>query len=156
MASAVYPGSFDPFTNGHLDIVKKASKLFDHVTIIIAVNPDKKRHYDADNMCTAIEDALKKEGITNCTVGYYEGIIVDLMKRWKVNYIIRGLRDSIDFSYEEKLALVNTTLYPEVEYVYFRADNAVISSSMVKELVKHKVPEVEKFVPSSVFHLLGG
>ena len=156
MATAIYPGSFDPFTNGHLDIIKKASKLFDHITIVIAVNYDKKRHYDTDNMCAAIEVALEKEGITNCTVGYYEGIIVELMKKWKVNYIIRGLRDSTDFSYEEKLALVNTTLYPEVEYVYFRADNAAISSSMVRELVKHKVPEVKNFVPPSVFRLLGG
>lgn len=149
MSVAIYPGSFDPFTNGHLDIVKKASKLFDRVVIVIAVNPDKRRHYPAKDIQMAIDETLKENHLSNCEAITWEGLIVDLMKRIKATYVVRGLRNTMDFNYEENIASVNKLLYPDMEYVYFRAENSAISSSMVRELVSHGV-NVSNFVPAPV------
>ena len=152
MKTAFYAGSFDPFTNGHLDIVKKASELFDKVVIVIAINTKKSRAYNDDKMCAAIETTLKEHGITNCTVGKYNGLIADLMSGWNVKYLIRGLRDVVDYNYEENIAKTNKLIYPEIETVYFRADNN-ISSTMVKELYNFG-KDVSDYVPTAVFDLM--
>lgn len=153
MRSAIYPGSFDPFTNGHLDIVKKASKLFDKVAIVIAINKNKSRIYNTDKMCAAIETILQENNITNCIVGTWDKLIVELMHQWNVNYLIRGLRNTMDYNYEENIAEVNKLMYPEIEYVYFRADNSAISSSMVKELYSYG-QDISKYVPKSVLEVM--
>lgn len=155
MSVAIYPGSFDPFTNGHLDIVKKASKLFDRVIIVIAVNPDKRRHYPANDVQMAIDATLKENHLSNCGVITWEGLIVDLMKRIKATYIVRGLRNTMDFNYEENIASVNKLLHPDMEYIYFRAENSAISSSMIRELVSHGV-NVSNFVPAPIVKLIKG
>ena len=153
MRRAIYPGSFDPFTNGHLDIVKKASKLFDEVVIVIAINKNKSRTYNADKMCEAIEATLQENNITNCIVGSWNHLIVELMHNWNVNYLIRGLRNTMDYNYEENIAEVNKLMYPEVEYVYFRADNSAISSSMIKELYSYG-QDISKYVPKAVVEIM--
>lgn len=150
---AIYPGSFDPFTNGHLDIVKKASKLFDKVAIVIAINKNKSRAYNTDKMCAAIETTLQENNITNCIVGTWDGLIVELMHSWNINYLIRGLRNTMDYNYEENIAEVNKLMYPEIEYVYFRADNSAISSSMVKELYSYR-QDISKYVPKSIAEVM--
>lgn len=151
--TAVYPGSFDPFTNGHLDIVKKASKIFDKVVIVVAINKNKSRTYDTTDMCIAIEDTLEENNITNCVVGSWDGLIADLMRNWNVKYLIRGLRNTMDYNYEENIAEVNKLIYPEIEYVYFRADNSVISSSMVRELYSYG-QDVLTYVPKAVMDVM--
>ena len=151
--TAVYPGSFDPFTNGHLDIVKKASKLFDKVIIVIAINKSKSRTYDTTDMCIAIEDTLTENNITNCVVGSWDGLIADLMRSWGEKYLIRGLRNTMDYNYEENIAEVNKLIYPEIEYVYFRADNSAISSSMVRELYSYG-QDVSGYVPKAVMDVM--
>ena len=151
--TAVYPGSFDPFTNGHLDIVKKASKLFDKVVIVVAINKNKSRTYDINDMCIAIVDTLEENNITNCVVGTWDGLIADLMRSWGDKYLIRGLRNTTDYNYEEFMAKVNKLIYPEIEYVYFRADNSAISSSMVKELYSYG-QDVSAYVPKEVMDIL--
>ena len=129
---AIYPGSFDPFTNGHLDIVKKGSKLFDRVHIIIGVNATKNRTYDVDLMKTAIEKTLEEKGITNCEVHAFDGLVAEYTKDNHIDYMIRWLRNNIDYNYEENIAEVNKLINPDLEYVYFRAENVAVSSSMVK------------------------
>lgn len=148
--SAIYPGSFDPFTNGHLDIVKKASKLFDNVYIIIGINKKKKRSYDTEKMKSAIIRTLEKEKLANCHVFIYDGLVAEFAKEHNATYMIRGLRNNLDYNYEENIAEVNKLINPVLEYVYFRAENVAVSSSMVKELLSYN-KDVSKYLPEPVF-----
>ena len=155
MREAIYPGSFDPFTNGHLDVVKKASELFDKVAIVVAINKNKSRTYHQDDICKAIENVLKENNITNCVVGPWDSLIADLMKQWNVKYLVRGLRNTMDYNYEENIAEVNKLINPNIEYVYFRADNSAISSSMVRELNSFG-QDVSQYVPSQIVDIIKG
>lgn len=155
MTHAIYPGSFDPFTNGHLDIVKKASQIFNKVTIVIAINNKKTKTYNVKKMCEAIEYTLKENNIHNCKVGTWDGLVADLMKQWQVKYMIRGLRNNMDYNYEENIAEINKLIYPDIEYIYLRAENIAISSSMVKELNSYSL-DVSQYVPHSVFNIIKG
>lgn len=146
---AIYPGSFDPFTNGHLDIVKKAAAIFDKVYVVIGINGEKRRAYDCEEMRRAIEAALSDCGITNCVVSVYDGLIAEYTRRNKIGYMVRGLRNNMDYNYEENIAEVNKLIDPKLEYIYFRADNVAVSSSMVKEL-KHYGLDVSKYLPPAV------
>ncbi len=150
---AIYPGSFDPFTNGHLDIVKKGAKLFDKVHIVIGVNVNKKRTYDCELMKKAIEEVLKENNITNCEVYIYEGLVAEYTNQNNISYMIRGLRNNMDYNYEENIAEVNKLINSHLEYVYFRAENVAVSSSMVKELHSFG-KDVSKFVPPAVLKIM--
>lgn len=152
--SAIYAGSFDPFTNGHLDIVRKASKVFEEVHIVIANNNKKKRQFDCiDQMIIAIENTLKEENITNCIVAKYDGLVAKYCQENEIKSIIRGLRNSMDFEYEENIAKINELIDPELETIYFRTNNAAISSSMVKEFLSFDL-DVSEFVPINVLKLI--
>lgn len=150
---AIYPGSFDPFTNGHLDIVKKAAALFDEVVVIIGVNPKKKRTFIAENMKRAIEDTMKENGIDNVSVVWLDGLVAQYAKEIDAQYMIRGLRNNLDYNYEENIAEVNKLVNPNLEYVYFRAENVAVSSSMVKELA-HYEQDVSVYVPDPVYQCM--
>ena len=150
---ALYPGSFDPFTNGHLDIVKKAAALFEEVYITIGINAAKKRTFTAQKMKTAIEKALLEAGITNCCVEVFDGLVAEYAKTKGIKYMIRGLRNNMDYNYEENIAEVNKLINPEMEYVYFRAENVAVSSSMVKELHGYG-QDVSPYLPKAVFDIL--
>jgi len=150
---AIYPGSFDPFTNGHLDIVKKGANLFDTVHILIGINANKKRSYDSVLMKQAIEKTLEENNITNCKVCIYDGLVAEYTKENHIGYMIRGLRNNMDYNYEENIAEVNKLINPALEYVYFRAENVAVSSSMVKELNSYG-KDVSKFVPAPVLKLM--
>lgn len=146
---ALYPGSFDPFTNGHFDIVKKASALFDQVHIVIGVNNQKRRSFDAQDMKIAIEEVLRDRGVTNCVVSVYDGLIAEFAKTKGIHYMIRGLRNNMDYNYEENIAEVNKLINPNMEYIYFRAENVAVSSSMVKELHSYD-QDISKYVPKQI------
>ena len=150
---AIYPGSFDPFTNGHLDIVKKASALFDEVYIVIGLNSAKKRSFSAGAVEKAIVDTLRLNGIENCRVCTHEGLVAAFAKDNGIRYMIRGLRNNMDYNYEENIAEVNKLINPEMEYVYFRAENVAVSSSMVKELHSYG-QDVSRYVPEAVFSII--
>ena len=147
--TAIYPGSFDPFTNGHLDVVIKASKLFEKVHIVIGLNVNKKRTYNENLIKSAIEETLADKNINNCEVIIYDGLIAEYTKKHNVGYMIRGLRNNMDYNYEENIAEVNKLINPDLEYVYFRAENVAVSSSMVKELHSFN-QDVSRFVPPAV------
>lgn len=150
---AIYPGSFDPFTNGHLDMVIKGSKLFDKVHILIGVNANKKRSYDSEKIKKAIEDTLVINNITNCEVFAFDGLVAEYTKTHNIRYMIRGLRNNMDYNYEENIAEINKLINPKLEYVYFRAENVAVSSSMVKELHSYN-KDVSKFVPAPVWEIM--
>lgn len=151
--TAIYPGSFDPFTNGHLDIVRKACDIFDRVWIVIGVNAQKRRSSPADRMAEAITEALAGQGITNFEVVIWDGLVAEFARRMGTDYMIRGLRNNMDYNYEENVASVNKLINPELEYVYFRSNNVAVSSSMVKELHGYG-KDVSAYVPAAVLPLL--
>ena len=151
--TAMYPGSFDPFTNGHLDIVKKAAELFELVYIVIGVNSSKRRSFPADDMKRAIEKALEENNISNCVVCVYDGLTAAYSKQNGIHYMIRGLRNNMDYNYEENIAEVNKLIDPNLEYIYFRAENVAVSSSMVKELHLYR-QDISKYVPKAVLEMM--
>ena len=150
---AIYPGSFDPFTNGHLDIVKKSAAIFDQVYVVIGVNAQKKRTFSAESMICAIEKALADANITNVVVTAHAGLVAQYAKEQGIGYMIRGLRNNMDYNYEENIAEVNKLINPTMESVYFRADNVAVSSSMVKELHSFGL-DVSPYLPKAVYDIL--
>lgn len=150
---AIYPGSFDPFTYGHLDIVEKSAKLFDKVYVVIAVNSNKKRSYVDTIMKAAIEASLVEHNIVNCEVVVFDGLIGEFIKEHDIKYMVRGLRNNMDYNYEENIAEVNKLINPDIEYVYFRAERVGVSSSMVKELATYG-QDVSKYVPKEVLKVI--
>ena len=153
MRKAIYPGSFDPFTNGHLDIVKKSAALFDEVYVVIGVNSQKRRTFEAEAMRRAIESVMVALQITNVRVEVYEGLVAEFAKQQGIKYMIRGLRNNMDYNYEENIAEVNKLINPAMEYVYFRAENVAVSSSMVKELHTYGL-DVSPYLPKAVYDIL--
>jgi pantetheine-phosphate adenylyltransferase len=150
---AIYPGSFDPFTNGHLDIVKKSAAIFDQVYVVIGVNAQKKRTFSAESMIRAIEKALADANITNVVVTAHAGLVAQYAKEQGIGYMIRGLRNNMDYNYEENIAEVNKLINPAMESVYFRADNVAVSSFMVKELHSFGL-DVSPYLPKAVYDIL--
>lgn len=153
MKKAIVCGSFDPFTIGHLDIVKKASDIFDEVHVVIAINANKKRKFDTEQMVQGIKDALLEENINNCVVVSFDGLVAEYCKDNDITYFVRGLRNSMDYNYEENIAEVNKLINPNLEYVYFRADHVAISSSMIRELMGFG-RDVSKYVPKAILKLI--
>lgn len=153
MNKAIYPGSFDPFTNGHLDIVKKAAALFEQVYVVIGVNAMKKRTFDAVAMKAAMEETIKNLGLQNCTVCLHEGLVAEFARDNDIHYMIRGLRNNMDYNYEENIAVVNKLINPELESIFFRAENVALSSSMVKELNSYNL-DVSEYVPQAVLECI--
>ena len=151
--TAIYPGSFDPFTNGHLDIVRKASEIFDKVYVVIGVNAEKRRSFPADRIAAAINETIIQNGIQNCVVVIWEGLVAQYARMMGTDYMIRGLRNNMDYNYEENVAAVNKLINPELEYIYFRSNNIAVSSSMVKELHSYG-QDVSAYVPPAVLSLL--
>lgn len=148
-----YAGSFDPFTNGHLHVIKKASKLFDKLVIGVGVNPMKKRHYDLCMMATLIKNVLEREGINNCKVVVFTGLSVDAAIEYKCDVLVRGIRNDMDYNYEENLASINEEV-ADLDTIYVRAGQlGSISSSMVRELLKYK-KDVSKYVPKEIFDFI--
>lgn len=149
---ALYAGSFDPFTNGHLDIVRKAAALFDEVVVMIAVNIEKRRAFDAETMRRAIQAAVDAEGL-NARAILHTGLVAEYCAENGIRWSVRGLRNSMDYNYEENLAQVNHMIAPALESIYLRSDEPAISSSMIRELMAFGRP-VDRFVPASVLKII--
>lgn len=153
MQIGFYAGSFDPFTNGHLNVILKSAKLFDKVIIGIGVNPNKKRRFDKNIMKNTIEKVIKREKLNNVFVITYDNLSVDAAKSNNATFLIRGIRDGIDYNYEENLASLNEEL-SGLDTIYIRAGNlGNISSSMVMELIRNK-RDVSKYVPKEILGII--
>lgn len=154
---ALYAGSFDPYTNGHHAIVRKAAALFDEVVVMIAVNLAKRRSFDADAMRDAIQAALEADGLGNVRAVIHSGLVADYCAENGIRWYVRGLRNNMDYNYEENIAQINHLINPGLESIYLRSDDPAISSSMIRELmafgkdVRGYVPEeVAKYIRRSV------
>lgn len=134
MRTSVYPGSFDPITNGHLDIIRRASKIYDKVIVGVLNNPNKKPLFSAAERMEMIRSVTG--GLDNVEVDCFQGLLVDFVKEKGAEVIVKGLRTVADFEYEFQMALLNKALNPEYETVFLMTDSkySYISSSMVKEL----------------------
>ena len=134
MIKAVYPGSFDPITNGHLNIINRASKLYDELIVLVAISPAKKPFFSIEEKVNMIKDSVKD--LPNVKVDFYEGLVVDYASKNNVQVLVRGLRAVSDFEYEFQLAAANRFINKEIEMVFFMAnsENNFISSSMIKEM----------------------
>lgn len=145
---ALYAGSFDPYTNGHHDIVRKAAALFDEVVVMIAVNTGKRRSFDADAMRDAIQAALDADGL-NARAVLHTGLVADYCAANDIRWYVRGLRNNMDYNYEENIAQINHLINPQLESIYLRSDEPAISSSMIRELLAFG-KGVGDFLPEAV------
>ena len=153
MKRAIYPGSFDPITNGHVDIVKRARSIFDEVTIAVAQNKDKQALFSIDERQTHIKSIFdNNDGIF---VDSFSGLLVDYAKRNNVTTIIRGLRAVSDFEFEFQMSLTNRSLDNEIDTVFLMTDAkySYLSSSLVKEVTYLK-GDIGQFVPDVVYQEL--
>lgn len=146
---AIYPGTFDPVTNGHTDLIERGSKLFSEVIVGIAASPSKKPWFDLEKRVQLIEEAIAH--LPNVTVVGFSGLLVDFAKQHNASVLIRGLRAVSDFEYEFQLANMNRRLSPDLESVFLTPaeENSFISSTLVKEVALHK-GNVSEFVHPSV------
>lgn len=149
MKIAIYPGSFDPITNGHLDVLNRARKVFDKIIVLVANNKEKKYVFDVAKRVEMIKEAVKD--FDNVCVDYTEGLTVTYAEEKHACCLIRGLRAVTDFEYELKLAAANRFVSKNIDEVFFMAspEHSFISSSMVNELVSSGV-DISKLVPQSV------
>ena len=149
---AFYAGSFDPFTNGHLELVKQASFIFDSIIIGIGINPQKERRFLKEEMKTAIEETIKEEKLNNCKVVIYESFTYQAAKDNDSSILIRGLRNETDYLYEEEIAKYNDQY--GINTIYLRArENGNLSSSFVyQELISGK--DISTYVPKHVKQLI--
>jgi len=145
MATAFFPGSFNPFTIGHLSIVERASAIFEHIVVAVGINLTKSSESEADII---VEDIRKSVShLKNVSVVSYDGLTVSACRKYGATVIIRGLRNSSDFNYEQQLAEVNRQI-SGIDTVFFNSvpELAHISSSMVRELLHYGI-DVSKFIP---------
>jgi len=134
--TVVYPGSFDPITNGHLDVIERAAKLFDKVVMAVAVNVDKAPLFTVKERKAMVERAVRH--IPHVQVDSFSGLLVDYARRVNASAVVRGLRMVSDFEYELQLALMNRRMEPRVETIFLAPRDTYIylSSRMIKEIVR--------------------
>jgi pantetheine-phosphate adenylyltransferase len=132
---AIYPGTFDPLTNGHVDIIARACRLFDEVIVAILVNPGKQPLFSVEERVEILNDLLKPR-FPQVAIETFEGLLVDYARQKQAHAIIRGVRSTKDYEYELPMVLMNRYLNPEVETVLLVAseENTYISSSLIKEV----------------------
>ncbi|MFU0853756.1 pantetheine-phosphate adenylyltransferase [Kluyvera cryocrescens] len=150
---AIYPGTFDPITNGHLDIVTRAACMFDQVILAIAASPSKKPMFDLSERVTLAQQATAH--LPNVEVMGFSDLMANFARAQQANILIRGLRAVADFEYEMQLAHMNRHLMPELESVFLMPskDWSFISSSLVKEVARHD-GDVTHFLPANVHQAL--
>lgn len=153
MSKAVYPGSFDPISNGHLDIIKRASRIFDEVHVIVSFNVLKKYTFTESERVEMIKLATKD--LKNVVVVAYDGLVVNYCKDNNINVIIRGMRNYSDYENEFQLFQYNRDIYPKIETFLMMptTKNQFISSSAIKELIMFDV-DISKYVPKDLVNII--
>ena len=153
MKTAIYPGSFDPITNGHLDVVRRAAVLFDRVIVAVAENAEKHPLFTTDERVALVRAAVR--GIKRVSVDQFDGLLVDYARRKNAVAIVRGLRAVSDFESELQFALMNRKLAPQVETIFLapKDEYTFVSSRLVKEIARLG-GDVSRFVPREVLAAL--
>jgi pantetheine-phosphate adenylyltransferase len=153
MRRAIYPGSFDPVTNGHLDIIQRGCKLFDEIIIAVLINPDKTPFFSVEERCDILRSVVTEidRGECSLTVESFEGLLVQYAADRQAKAIVRGIRAISDYEYELQMALMNRRLQPQLETVFMMPAEAYsyVSSRIVKE-VFHLGGSIEGLVPKLV------
>jgi pantetheine-phosphate adenylyltransferase len=147
---AVYPASFDPITNGHLDIIDRAARLFDELIVAIGVNVDKAGTFSHEERLEMLREVLA--GRPNVSIASFSGLLVDFLRQKHSQIVIRGLRALADFEYEFEMALMNAHLFPEIETVFLMTSERwfYVSSSRLRELLRFGT-DISDFVPEPVY-----
>lgn len=149
MKIGFYAGSFDPFTNGHLHVIEKSAKLFDKVIVGIGVHPNKVRRFDKEKMQEAMKQIMLRKKLSNVEVISYNNLSVDVAIEYNSTFLVRGIRNDMDYEYEENIASINEEI-SGLDTVYIRAGGlGNISSSMVMELLRNN-KDVTKYLPQEV------
>ena len=146
---AIVPGSFDPITRGHEDIIKRAVPLFDKIIVSIGKNREKKSYFSIEKRLEFLETVFK--GNPKIKIDTYEGLTVDYCRKVDANFILRGLRTSADFEFERSIGQVNRKLYPEIETVFFltHPEFTSLNSSVVRDILSHG-GNADMFVPEGL------
>lgn len=149
MKTAIYPGTFDPVTNGHLDVLSRACRIFDKVIIAVAANPDKQPLFSIEDRLTLIRENLPPD--LNVEVHSFDGLLVNSARDFKATAIIRGLRAISDFEIEFQMTHMNRELNADIETIFFMPNEVYFftSSSLIKDVARHK-GDISKLVPPSV------
>lgn len=152
---AVCPGSFDPVTLGHLDIISRASRIFDKIIVAVPVNPAKQASFSVEERMRLLKIVCDAEGLTNVEVDKVNGLLADYARERGAMTIIKGLRAMSDFEYEFQQALTNKRLNPELETMFLAtsAENMFLSSSVVKQVASFG-GDISHFVPECVLQLI--
>ena len=150
MTIAIFAGSFDPVTKGHIDIIKRASVLFDEITVLVMPNPAKTALFSIDKRVKMIKDCLN--GINNVKVDTSDGLTATYCKKYNISYIIRGIRNQNDYEYEARLARMNKELNNDLETIFFNANKDFVdySSTIIKELLSFNT-DIKKYVPIETY-----
>lgn len=151
MRIGIYPGSFDPVTKGHLDIISRAEKLFDKLIVAVMVNPNKNSTFSAAERVTLLERATQEAKIRNVEIESFDGLLAEYAKIYHATAIVKGLRALSDFEYEFQMAMTNRKLNPDLETVFLTtsAENMFLSSSMVKQVARFG-GDISPFVPACI------
>lgn len=149
MRIGVCPGSFDPVTNGHLDIIARASKMFDKVIVVVSRNSSKKSLFTVEERVELLKNTCKK--YENVEIESFSGLLIDFVKLKNANFIVKGLRAVSDFEYEMQMALMNSKLDKDIETIFMMTSNrySYLSSSLIKEVARHG-GEISGLVPELV------
>lgn len=138
MCRAIFPGSFDPLTNGHLDIIKRSLPLFDEIIVAVSSNPEKNPMFSVEERCSMIKEVLSEMNSEDCclTVDSFTGLTADFARQKQSGAIVRGIRAVADYEYELRMALMNRRLQPEIETVFLLAaeEYSYVSSTLMKQV----------------------
>ena len=146
---AIYPGTFDPITNGHIDVIERASELFDKVYVVIAINPHKSTLFTEEDRIMMAKESLNY--LPNIIIESFHGLTVDYAKQVNANTIIRGIRAVSDFEYEFQIALMNRKIQPDIHTIFLLPNEkyTYLNSSIIREIAKYG-QDVSSFVPKIV------
>jgi len=153
MKTIIYPGTFDPITNGHVDLVERAAEMFDRVILAIAFSQKKQPLFTLDERIELSRQALAH--VSNIDIVGYNNLLVDFARQHGSRFVLRGVRAIADFEYELQLANMNRAMYPEIDTIFLTPNEhcAYISSTLVREIASMK-GDIDKFVPDMVAHAL--
>ncbi|WP_413112725.1 pantetheine-phosphate adenylyltransferase [Thaumasiovibrio sp. DFM-14] len=149
MRKAIYPGTFDPVTNGHFDLIKRAASMFEHVIVGVAESPSKKTLFSLDERVQLLQETC--QALPNVTIVGFKGLLVDFARQQQATILVRGLRTTMDFEYEFGLTTMYRRLMPELESLFLTPSEefAFLSATLVREVAIHG-GDIQTFVPECV------